>query len=289
MMRFLGPEDLRRALPMIECIEAMRSAFGDDREVPPRVLVGRSLFMPARVGLYSGLKVVGTAPGHPVGIVVVFGPDGSPMGGVDGPTLTAIRTAGGAGLATDLLAPKEASAMAMLGAGAMAADQVEAIRTVRPVERLLIWSQTSGRAEEAAERLGGEARSDPDEAVSWADIVTTATPSRAPLFSASSVRDGTHLNAIGAFTPEMCEIPAGVVRSAFVVVDDRNAAAAEAGDLIQAGRVADATVGDLLAGRVRSWDQSVTLFKSVGIGSQDVAAAVRALQLAEGMGLGTVV
>ena len=288
-MRFLGPEDLRRALPMIECIDAMRSAFGDDREVPPRVMLGSSLFMPARVGLHSGLKVVGTTPGNPVGIVVVFGPDGSPLGGVDGPTLTAIRTAAGAGLATDLLAPNDASTMAMLGAGAMAADQVEAIRTVRPVERVLIWSRTFRRAEELAERLGGEARSDPDEAVSSADIVTTATPSGSPLFRASSVRAGTHLNAIGAFTPEMCEIPGEVVRVAFVVVDDRKAAAAEAGDLIQAGRTPDATVGDLLAGRVESWDRSMTLFKSVGIGSQDVAATVRALELAGGMGLGTVV
>jgi ornithine cyclodeaminase len=287
-MRYLGSEDLRQALPMSDCIEAMRTAFADDREVPPRVLLGSSLFMPARVGAHSGVKVVSVAPGNPVGIVVVFDLEGSPLGLVDGPTLTAIRTAAGAGLVTDLLARQDASTLAMLGAGAMAPDQVEGVRTVRAIERVLVWSRTHRRAKALAERIGGEPVSDADVAVRQADIVSTATPAREPVFQAESVRPGTHINAIGAFTPEMCEIPPEVVREAFVVVDDLAAAAEEAGDLLQAGRDPDATVGDLLARRAAPDEERTTLFKSVGIGSQDVAAAARALERAEQLGIGTV-
>ncbi|MFQ5966310.1 MAG: ornithine cyclodeaminase family protein [Acidimicrobiia bacterium] len=285
-MRYLAADDLRQALPMADCIEAMRAAFSDDREVPPRVMLGTSLFMPARVGAHTGIKVVSTVPGNPVGVVAVFGGDGTPLGIVDGPTLTAIRTAAGAGLATDLLARTDSKSMAMLGAGAMAYDQVEAIRAVRPLERIRVWSRTTERAAALADRVGGEPATDSEEAVSGADVISCATPSKQPLFSPESVQTGTHINAIGAFTPDMCEVPADTVRSAFVVVDDRAAAAAEAGDLIQAGKKPDATMADLLDGRLRRTSQPITLFKSVGIGSQDVAAAVRALENAAARDIG---
>ena len=273
---------------MSDCIEAMKVAFGDDSEVPQRVMLGSSLFMPARVGESAGIKVVGVAPGNPVGVVVVFDAGGNPVGVVDGPTVTAMRTAAGAGLATDLLAPPDASTLAMLGAGAMAADQVEAVRSVRPIDRVLIWSRTADRAHALAEQIDdGEVVLDAGEAVAQADVVTTATPATRPLFDGDSVRAGTHLNAIGAFTPEMCEIPPETVRAAFVVVDDLDAAAEEAGDVIQAGKTPDATVGDLLAGRATHAAEPITLFKSVGIGSQDVAAAATALVRAAERGIGT--
>ena len=137
-MRYLGPDDLRAALPMTAAIEAMREAFGDDRETPPRALVGPSLFMPGRVGDVSGIKVVSTEPGNPVGIVAVFDARGTPLGLCHGPTLTALRTGAASGLATDLMARPDSRAMAMLGAGAMALDQVEAVRTI---DRVLVWSR----------------------------------------------------------------------------------------------------------------------------------------------------
>ena len=285
-MRYLDAATTRQALSMAAAIAAMESAFGDDRETPQRVAVGGSLFMPGRVGEHSGIKVISTVPGNPVGIVVVFGPDGGPLGLVDGSTLTAIRTGAGAGLATRLLARQDASTLAMLGAGAMAADQVAAVREVRPIRRVVVWSRSPERADAFADHIGGEAVGSADEAVAVADIVSTATPSRSPLFSGGSVRPGTHINAVGAFTPDMIEIPGEVVRRAFVVVDDVEAAAEEAGDLLQARRVPDATVGDLLAGRDAQGDEPFTFFKSVGISSQDVAAAVTALDRAEEMDLG---
>lgn len=238
-MRYLGPDDLRAALPMTAAIEAMREAFGDDRETPPRALVGPSLFMPGRVGDVSGIKVVSTEPGNPVGIVAVFDARGTPLGLCHGPTLTALRTGAASGLATDLMARPDSRAMAMLGAGAMALDQVEAVRTI---DRVLVWSRNMDHAEALAERAGGSTVTDPGEAVGPADIISTATPATSPPFPAGAARRGTHVNAIGTFAPAMRELPAALLRESFVVVDDHKAAAAEAGDLLQAGVEPDATM-----------------------------------------------
>jgi ornithine cyclodeaminase len=255
----------------------MESAFSDDREVPVRIRLGVSLFMPGRVGPYTGIKVVSTAPGNPAGIVVIFGEDGSALGLLDGPTLTAIRTGAAAGLATRLLARPDAAVMAMLGAGAMAFDQIEAVRAVRPIGRVLVWSRNEDHARRLADRVGGEPCLDADTAVGQADIVSCATPSREPLFSDDAIRPGTHINAVGAFTAEMVEVPATTVQRAYVVVDDLAAAAEEAGDLLNAGRLPVTTIGDVLSGRNPEIVEDVTFFKSVGIASQDVAAGVRAL------------
>jgi ornithine cyclodeaminase len=267
-------------------IEAMKVGLGDDREVPVRTQVGGSLFMPGRAGPNTGIKVVSNVPGNPAGIVVVMDPSGSPLGLVDGPTLTAIRTGAAAGLATDLLARSDARVLAMLGAGMMAFDQVEAVRAVRPISRVLVWSRDQARAHRLAERVDGEVASTADEAVAAADIVSSATPARLPLFEDGSVRAGTHINAMGAFTPEMCEIPAETIDRAYVVVDDADAAATEAGDLLRADHPPVCTLADVLAGRHPQIGEELTLFKSVGIASQDIAAAVAALDRAHQLGLG---
>jgi alanine dehydrogenase len=287
-MRYLDAAAVRQALSMSAAIGSMEQAFSDDREVPVRTLLGPSLFMPGRVGSITGVKVVSTVPGKPFGIVAVFDENGACTGLVDGPTLTAIRTAAGAGLATRLLARPDSRTLAMLGAGAMAYDQVRAVQEVRPIEDVLVWSRDIANARALAERVDGSAVEDADAAVREADVVSTATPSTKPLFSAQSVRPGTHINAVGAFTPDMCEIPAATVRDAMVIVDDLTAAQEEAGDLLQADRMPDGTVSDLLAGRHRgrSGSREVTFFKSVGIASQDVAAAAMALTHAMESGLG---
>ncbi|HSM01808.1 MAG TPA: ornithine cyclodeaminase [Acidimicrobiia bacterium] len=287
-MLYLDAGATRNALPMSDAISAMESAFGDDRETPVRSLLGRSAFMPGRVGAVTGIKVVSTVPGKPFGIVAVFDDDGRCTGLVDGPTLTAIRTGAGAGLATRLLARPDARTMAMLGSGAMAFDQVMAIKEVRPILDVFVWSRDPHRAAALAERVDGDVAENASEAVGTADVVTSATPSRSPLFDPEAVRPGTHINAVGAFTIDMCEIPPEVVSNARVFVDDVEAAAAEAGDLLRAGREPDGTIGDLLAGRIqlkRSRDD-ITLFKSVGIASQDVAAGAAALARARELGVG---
>lgn len=285
-MRFLGPEETRTALPMADAVESQEWAFSADSEAPLRSLLGGSLVMPGLVDDVMAVKVVSTVPGNPAGLVVVFGGDGSPIGIVDGPTLTAIRTGAGCGLATKLLAAEGATTLAMLGAGAMAFDQIEAVRAVRPIDRILVWSRSVENAGKLADRVDGEVFADADEAVSLADVVSCATPSETPLFNGDSVRAGTHINAIGAFRPDMVEVPADVVERAYVVVDDYEAAAAEAGDLIQADRPANATISEMLAGTSPQVGEDVTFFKSVGVAAQDVTAAHRALTNAQAQDLG---
>lgn len=285
-MRYLDAEATREALSMRDAIEAMERAFTGRAEAPLRSVVGPSLVMPGTLDDLMAVKVVSVVPGNPVGLVVVFGDDGSPLGIVDGPTLTAIRTGAVAGLATHLLARTDSAVLAMLGAGAMGYDQVEGVRAVRPIERVLVWSRDIENARSLAERVGGEAVPDATTAVSAADVVSCATPATTPLFDEGAVERGTHINAVGAFTPEMAELSAGVLNRAFVVVDDVDAAAAEAGDLIRAARTPDATLRQLLEGDMSVAEHDLTVFKSVGIAAQDVAAAGRALVNATRQGIG---
>jgi ornithine cyclodeaminase len=272
---------------MADAIRAMEHAFSAEAETPLRTTVGSSLVMPGRLDDVIAVKVVSTAPGHPAGIVVVFGPDGTPLGLVHGPTLTAIRTGAVCGLATALLAPEEARTMAMLGAGAMAYDQIQAVRAVRPIDRVIIWSRNPVNARMLAEMVGGEHVEDADEAAAQADVISCATPATSPIFSESSAREGSHVNAIGAFTPEMVELAPDLLERAYVVVDDLEAASSEAGDLIQAGRLPNTTLRELLAGTSPEIGEDVTVFKSVGVAAQDVAAAHLALVNADQLGVGT--
>ncbi|GMQ93182.1 MAG: ornithine cyclodeaminase family protein [Acidimicrobiia bacterium] len=273
---------------MEDAIDALKDAFSSDTETPQRQLVGNSFIMVGRVQEHGAVKIVSTVPGNPAGIVVVFDEIGTILGMVDGPILTAIRTGAVAGLATDLLAPESAASFAMIGAGAMARDQIAAICQVRTIEQIIVWSRDRAKAAALADEVGGRPAAAPDEAVEGADIVTTATPSTTPLFHAASLRPQVHVNAIGAFTPAMAEIPPEFVRDAFVVVEERAAAAREAGDLIQAAREPDTTLTQLLAGPSAEQPKR-TLFKSVGIATMDVAAAVRALENAASADVGIVI
>ena len=286
-MRYLNSAETREALPMADAIRAMEHAFSAEAETPLRTTVGSSLVMPGRLDDVIAVKVVSTAPGHPAGIVVVFGPDGTPLGLVHGPTLTAIRTGAVCGLATALLAPEEARTMAMLGAGAMAYDQIQAVRAVRPIDRGRHLVSEPVNARMLAEMVGGEHVEDADEAAGQADVISCATPATSPIFSESSAREGSHVNAIGAFTPEMVELAPDLLERAYVVVDDLEAASSEAGDLIQAGRLPNTTLRELLAGTSPEIGEDVTVFKSVGVAAQDVAAAHLALVNADQLGVGT--
>ena len=285
-MRYLNAADTRAALSMHDAIEAMVHAFTGNAEMPLRTLVGNSLVMPGRLDEIIAVKVVSTVPGNPAGLVAVFDADGSPIGLVNGLTLTAIRTGAVCGLATRLLARPDARTLVMLGAGAMALDQIEAVRAVRPIERVLIWSRTADKARTLAALVGGEAVAYADNAVAEADIISCATPAISPLFDPSLVRPSTHVNAVGAFTPQMAELPPDLLNRAYVVVDDVEAAASEAGDLIQAHRQPDTTLRELLAGGSPEVNSDVTVFKSVGVAAQDVAAGHRALMNAAQMALG---
>lgn len=285
-MIYLDAAATRESLPMPDAIDAMRVAFTEDSETPLRTPLGSSMFMPGRVGDITAIKVVSTVPGNPVGLVAVFDSEGNPLGITDGPTLTAIRTGAVAGLATDILASESATTLAMLGSGAMAFDQVEAVRAVREISRILVWSRDRANAEKLADRVGGEAVDRAEDAVRESEIISCATPATRPLFDPDVVREGAHINAVGAFRPDMVEVHRVAVERAYVVVDDYDAAAAEAGDLIQAGRSPNASLREVLAGTHPAIGEDLTLFKSVGVAAQDVTAGHAALINAKAAGLG---
>lgn len=320
-LRILSALDVRTALPMSEAIEAARDAFTQialgQSDIPLRValksLHGSLLCMPGHLTRDPALalKVVSIFPNNPAmglpyisGLVLVFDTQtGQPRTLLDGATLTALRTGAATGLATDLLARPQSRIVVLFGAGAQAYDQVAGVRAVRPISEVRIRSLDGRHSEALAERLraeGLEAHSvqDSKAALRGADIVLCATTSRTPLFADADVPDGAHINAIGAYTPEMQEVPPETVTRARVVVDDKESALAEAGDLLKPlaeGRVGpeifETALGDVVLGRVagRRSVEEITLFKSVGLAAQDVAAAARALERAEEEDIGTVV
>ncbi len=330
-IRILTAADVAAALSMADCIEAVRGAFGHlsagQANVPVRtqwpgqggIALVMPAYLPADAGLGAaglGAKVVSVFPANPGrglptvnAIVALLGADsGVPLALLDGTYLTALRTGAASGVATDLLTPADADTLALFGAGAQARTQLLAIATVRRLRSVWVYDPKPERSEGfiavMKEMYAGtpvpadlRAAGSPAAALREARIVACATTSHAPVFEDADLNAGTHVNAVGAFTPEMQEVPAETVARARVFVDQREAAMAEAGDLIipaQAGLLDPSRlieIGEVVnrtaAGR-ESPDE-VTLFKSVGNAVQDIAAATRALRAAEEKGLGTVV
>ena len=260
------------------------------------------------------LKVVSVYPdnrllGLPtiMAVVAVLDADtGKPLALMDGTYLTALRTGAASGAATDLLARKEARVLGLFGAGAQGRTQLEAVCTVRAIEEVKVFDPNRDAAHRLVAEMAGMKpvprriiiSESPTQTVKDADVVVTATTSRQPVFDGTQIGPGTHINAIGAYTPEMREIDENVVGKAKIVVDSREGCLAEAGDLImaiQSGVISEtdiyAELGEVISGLKsgRESDREITLFKSVGTAVQDAAVARAALDRAEEKGLGTVV
>jgi ornithine cyclodeaminase/alanine dehydrogenase-like protein (mu-crystallin family) len=321
-LRFLSARDIVQALPMPVAVEAMKEAFrqlsAGEAVVPPRTHIaaesppGDALFMPAYIPAAGrmGLKIVtlfggNVARGLPriqALVIVLDAATGSPLAVMDGTVLTAIRTGAASGAATDLLARPDAHVAAIFGAGPQARTQLEAVCAVRPIRRAMIFDASAERAEALAGAMAAPlgipilAARSPAEALAGADVVCTATTAVEPVFADRDVAPGTHINAVGSYKPTVREIPGETVRRARVVVDCRAAALAEAGDLIipmEQGLIAKdpiaAELGEIVAGlkKGRESPAQITLFKSVGVAVQDLAAANRVLAVAERLNLGT--
>ena len=259
-----------------------------------------------------GLKVVSIFDSNPPRglplihalVLVLDATTGAPLALIEGGSLTAIRTGAASGAATDALARPDARVVALFGSGAQARRQLEAVCTVRPIER--VWLYSLGGGEQFAAEMAGHGpipsdiviAATPRAALAEADIVCTATTSRTPVFDGRDLRPGTHVNGIGSYTPAMQEIDAATVRRARVVVDSRAAALAEAGDLIiplRAGEIdldhISTELGEVLAGQKpgRTSAAQITFFKSVGVAVQDAMAARLVVANGAALGLGTVV
>ena len=323
VIRILAAADVAAALSMTEAIAATRTAFGQlsaGQAVAPvrtqwSTASGTALVMPAYLPQERGLgaKIVSVFPGNPgrglptvTALVTLLDAEtGQPIALLDGSYLTALRTGAASGVATDLLALPDAHTLALFGAGVQARTQLLAACAVRDIHTVWVYDRNTERSRALIAELAGQGRiptdlrlaASPAEALAEAQIVSTATTSSTPVFADTDLLPGVHINAIGAFTPQMQEIPGETVVRARVFVDQRDAALAEAGDLIvpaEAGRFdptrlieIGAVINSEAEGRQSS--EQVTLFKSVGNAVQDIATAVRALHIAEERGLGTTV
>jgi ornithine cyclodeaminase len=316
-LRILSASDVRAALPMPKAIEAMRLAFGQfsagQAVMPLRARLhtddGLTLFMPAflRQSRAFAVKVVSVHNGNAahglpnvLGAVLVLDPrTGAPLALMDGASLTALRTGAGGGLAAHLLARDDARTVALFGASVQARAQLQAVMAVRDITHVHIVS----RSTETAQALAAEVTAWPhppivvpdvpaSKAVREADIILAATSSATPVFDGHDVQPGTHLTAVGAHSAATRELDEATMhRATRLVVDSREAAGAEAGDLLLAGVTPHAELGEIVNGTQpgRASPDDITVFKSVGLAVQDAAAAAAVLAEAEARGLGTVV
>ena len=326
-MLILTAEEVQKALPMKAAIEAMKRAYASLSDgkakvplrtrlsVPPQDAV--SLFMPAYVQAEGGdalaVKVVSLFPKNPererslafiqAAVLVLDAETGRAVALLEGSSLTAIRTGAASGAAIDLLSRFDSKVVTVFGAGAQGRTQLEAACSVRKIEKAWVFDPFIERAESFVQEMAGEGSipknlrvaSSSGQAVSEADIICTATTSNTPVFADADVKPGTHISAIGSYTPEMQEVPAETVARALVVVDSRSATLAETGDLLQpmqAGLFGEehlyGELGEIVLGRKtgRKSPDQITYFKSVGVAVQDAMAAQLALKNAWEQGLG---
>jgi ornithine cyclodeaminase len=323
-MLILTAEDVRKALPMDEAIEAMKLAYASlsagMAQVPLRTRLpipgseALSLFMPAYASSQAGnalaIKIVSLFPSNPgrglayiqAAVLAFDAETGRATALLEGSSLTAIRTGAASGAAIDLLARPESKMAAIFGAGAQGRTQLEAACTARKIEAAVIYDADPAKAALFAEEMKSRGwikyirvAANSQEAVQNADIICTATTSQQPVFEDRHIKPGTHISAVGSYTPEMQEVPAETLLRAKIFVDSRSAALEEAGDLIQpmrAGLLDESHIrgelGEVALGKLagRESPEEITYFKSVGIAVQDALAAQVALKNARKMNLG---
>lgn len=327
-MLCLRKSEVEAALSMAAAIEVVEQAYVEysagrttvpvRTQVPVPEAAGISLFMPGYVPASAGLgvKIVSVFPRNPErglatisGVVVMLDVEtGRPVAAIEAGSLTALRTGAGSGVATRHLARRDAEVVAVFGAGVQARTQLEAVCEARPIRRARVYSPHPERrrafAEEMAARLARfpvevVAVDTPAEAVRGADVIVTATTSKTPVFPGDAVEPGTHINAVGSFTPEMQEIDAAVLVRARergrIVVDTLEGALEEAGDLLVPMRDGllrredlSGEIGAVAAGLIpgRQSAAEVTVFKSVGLAALDIAVGQAVVAAARERGLG---
>jgi ornithine cyclodeaminase/alanine dehydrogenase-like protein (mu-crystallin family) len=209
---------------------------------------------------------------------------------------TAVRTAAVSGVATRLLAREDVKTLAILGAGIQAKAHLDAMRAVRDFERVVVWSRTPGRA--SAELDGVEEVATAEEAVRLADVLVTATSAANPILERAWLRDGVHINAVGSSIPTTRELDTATMRDAALFVDRRESTLNEAGDYLfpmREGAIGPEHIrgelGEILIGATegRCDDRELTVFKSLGLAVEDLAAAEHVLARAEAEDVGAVV
>lgn len=323
-LRVIGPDQVRSLLPMDACIEvvdhAMSVASRRDALMPLR----DKMALPAGDGLLGwmpgymgdppvfGAKLVGVFPGNHLhgmhshhGVVVLFESEhGRPFAVVDAAEITAIRTAAASAVATRHLATEQASTLAILGYGTQARTHLESMLCVRPFTAVRVWGRRPDRALRFADELGPRFAGDIDvcadarEAVDGADVICTVTASPTPVLLGAWLEPGQHINAVGTSFPGIRELDTAAVVRSRLYVDLREGAIAHAGEFQLArdeGAIDErhilGEIGEVALGRVegRTSPEQITLYKSLGLVVQDLAAAYHVWRKAEQQGVGATV
>ena len=288
-VRFLDETAVQRALHLDALLPSMERAlidFSAGRVLQPvrsiisiREHSGFMGLMPAVYGDIMGAKLVNFYPnngarGLPthLAIIALFRSEtGEPLAIMDGRLITELRTAAVSAVATRLLSVPDARRLAILGSGVQARAHIRALSLVRKFDEIRIWSRNPQNAILLANEVGGVATS-AEEAVRDADVIVTVTASSEPVLSGKWLKPGAMVNAVGAVGPKRRELDNDAMRGAFVV-DSREAAAVESGDMLLAGASIYAELGELLAGTKPKPETEITVFKSLGLAVEDLAAA----------------
>lgn len=298
----LSKKDIQQCITMKDAIDTMRAAFlklakGEVlqplRCVIPVQSKGATLTMPAYLHKQQlGVKIVSSFPENFThrlpcihGVIVLLDTrTGVPIAFMEAGYLTALRTGAISGLATDLLAREDARQLCIIGSGIQAYTQLEAIRAVRNIEKITVWSRTFKHAKTFVESFNNQLNIEPIEsiqaAVRKADIICTATSSTTPFLHYPDLKQNVHINAIGSHSKSMQEIGLDILQKAMIVVDQKNAALMEAGELINAFEAKQLEPDQLIElghilqnARPPHFNQKLTLFKSVGLAIQDISIA----------------
>ena len=323
MVLMLSRSDVKGLITMPEAIEALRKAHAEfsrgEAEMPVRSVIlipeigGWFGVMPAylRGSGALGLKSVTVFKGNPgmgipatLGLSVLLDPTtGAPLSVMEAGYLTGVRTAAASGVATDLLSRKEAIELAILGAGAQGRFHLMAMMAVRPsIRRVRVYDAIRENAERYRDEMQTataatiEVVGSPENAVRGADIVVTTSTSKVPIVEHDWLKPGAHINGVGAHSPDARELAGEVIANARVVVDSREAALKEAGDLLMpmsdglvTARQLSDELGEVIAGTKpgRTSEEQITVYKSVGIAIQDMAVASLVYSKALAAGVGT--
>jgi len=326
-MLILNKEAVNKSLSHAECVEILADTMKtvSKREVimPLRQFIsipetqGKFTMMPGYLGdpRCFGVKLVakyppkeGSGSSH-IGAVMVFDADtGQPQAMFDGGELTAIRTSSASALATKALAREDSKTLTLLGCGDEARHHVQAILAVRPLTDIIVWGRSTDRVQkfvddcykESIVPLSVNIKVEPDAetAVGQADIVCTVTASTQPILKGAWLKSGTHINLVGAAVRNSSEADNDVVERSRFYIDYRDSAMVQAGELlnaIDAGVIDEnhivGEIGDLLMGHCegRRNSDEITVYKSLGVSAQDLAAGIRAYENAQRDSIGTFV
>ncbi len=316
----LNQHEVRQLLPMVDCMTAMHEAFVSlqrgEALNPLRMFMtlpdesGLLAAMPAYVSGAMGIKVISVMPGnvstpydsHIGGVLLFEAQYGRLLALMDASEITAIRTAAVSGVATRLLAREDAGDLALLGSGVQARTHLQAMQAARTLRRVRVWSRTPEHAHAFAKHesawlgLPIEVMANVEDAVAGADLICTTTAAREPVLRGDWLAPGVHLNVVGASSRHNREVDTAALQRARLYVDRRESALNEAGDFLipkSEGAVDDSHIrgelGELLLEQVagRESADEITLFKSLGLAIEDLAAAQALYQKALDSGTGT--